>query len=183
VAARPKYPGELGKPIASRQFLAALRKAKVAGVPPKTIVDDELDRRLRLLLKHYGIKERRDCWKLLARRLASEHVPGFRFSAAGRPRTPERTTLSAILAMPTKRGRGQPQIWTPSLNWKLLTLVAEGRAVLKAKGEKPTNEAALEHWIRLTFRGWRSTQVKELAKDWAKRVSVARKSLREFESK
>ena len=73
MATRPKYPGELGKPVPLGDVLAVARKAKAAKLSPNHAVRQweafENERRLRLLLSHFGISKAPDCWKLLAQRL------------------------------------------------------------------------------------------------------------------
>jgi hypothetical protein len=79
MASRPKFTGDLAKPIRTALQLPGAAGDGTRILPPDYRVMIEHWRKLELLFEHYGIAERSgsSAWFCLAYRLACDCVPGF----------------------------------------------------------------------------------------------------------
>lgn len=107
-----KYPGDLGRPIPVAKFRVELRRVADTGGNPREWLEDEVQRRLGLLLAHYGIEQNENAWERLARSLAAAHVPGLRYispSESPAEKSPgPMTTIMAAMAMKKDAPRSRP---------------------------------------------------------------------------
>ncbi len=160
-----KYPGKLGKPITARDIQAEVREASAAtpsgdAEAVTAAVHERLRRReiylLFDLMDHFEIaRDDLNRWYFLAHKLASSHVPAFRYgSRVGRPPKSEYEsrghTLAALLMKGSKRKPGPKRKFTDAICRGLLSEVREislrngfkGRgAVTKALTEMLTIDA------------------------------------------
>lgn len=133
------YEGKLKKRISKQEIR---EKAENAGGVDAAIRQIYLER-LRLLFEHYGInpKEKGSSAKL-ARALMEDHVPGFQFTKAGRPKQRQRLSLHAIAGLqrpPKKPGRPRKHLDDDQLAF--IQAVEDEKRRL---GDGATDKAALE---------------------------------------
>ncbi|MBI4693430.1 MAG: hypothetical protein HY749_05355 [Gammaproteobacteria bacterium] len=126
---KPKYTGELAKPIPRNKLLAEMLRSPA----PDFSIDDWLNethaRLLRKLLDHYKIvDDRSDPWLRLAYQLALDHVPGFAISEegvrpVGRPKT--KAVYVGLLGdmLAPKKAAGRPPIHTKERQQNLIRVV------------------------------------------------------------
>lgn len=146
------------------------------------------------LMKHYGISVTNDdeCWAMLAVALAFKHVPAIQFAekaARGRPKKTNTLNRLAELYMgrPTKAKQsrpGAPEKWGLEECRTLLAMLERGKEMLRKRGAKVTNVAALEAMYthlrnsRPEAKVLTMAHVREWAKRDARRVPDARARLR-----
>lgn len=176
---KPRYTGELAKPIPYRLALAAALEGDKEWLPG---VESD---RLLLLLQHYGIDSKsRNPWFALALRLAREHVPGFRYSykRVGRPvrATNYIAYLSKKSGKVSPKKRGAPRKWDEKSYAELLRDVELRKQQLESKGGRITNKQAITDLLAEEARRHGKSATRVPATDVAyyqKRLSEARRGI------
>lgn len=180
---KPRYEGELARPIPYREALAA---ALLDEKEWRTEIESD---RLLLLLKHYGIEiTNPNRWLALALHLARDHVPGFRISdkrGPGRPRTRQTNYIAGLLRQygerPKQKKTGRPREWDDKRYAAMLRSVELRKEELSAnKRARITDKQALRDIISDAAKQEGKSITKALADDLAyyqKRLSEARRKI------
>lgn len=190
-----KYPGKLGRPIAERESGPAILNAMLGaqgGGPKASLAAAELwqfRREVALLfalLGHYGIAPDDELrWFQLARKLASAHVPAFRFaSRIGRPRKYGGGLAGYLVGLRSlhKGKPGRKRKYTDEHYRKLLKIVRETSAEKKFAGRGAVTKALKQILSEIAYRGSESV-TRVWARDlpfWQKQYSEAKKRFPEM---
>jgi hypothetical protein len=170
-----KYTGDLGRPIPLAKFRAELRRVADTGGNPRQWLEDEVQRRLALLLAHFGIEQNENAWERLARSLAAAHVPGLRHTAS--TESPPKalagpmTTIMAAMAMKKDDPRSRP--WTLDVYCDVLEDLRLGREELEKQQKRVTIVGAIAAQLATKNPEMRPAQVRAEARRLAKLVSRA----------
>jgi hypothetical protein len=185
-----KYPGWLGKPIPqTAEFFEALLSGRPQAIDLWLV--DQQDKTLQGLLQHYKIPTGTavDRWYLLAWRLALDHVPAMQVrhtQGPGRPgaalfASAERA-LAGLDSMPRKRGR--PKKWDDELRLALVESIDEIKSAAAARGERISDNAALEDLLKEKARRHGMAVLKVARENkskvftrWRKQLQIARKKI------
>lgn len=181
---RVKYPGWLGKPIPRPGDIMEVSQLLDANAYDRWLLREQ-DRALVKLLSFYDIPSEwspADRWYALAWRLALDHVPAMcvRLTRGpGRPTTARRNPLGHDLA---RKKRGAPKKWDDELLQALVARVDKIKAEAAATGQRLSDNAALEEFLKEKARhqGMAELKVSRKIKSkpftrWRKQLQIARK--------
>lgn len=170
-----KYPGDLGRPIPVAKFRAELRRVADTGGNPRQWLEDEAQRRLDLLLAHYGIEQNENAWERLARSLAAAHVPGLRYTSPSESPPKESpgpmTTIMAAMAMKKDAPRSRPL--TLEMYCDVLEDLRLGTEELRKQQKRVTVVGAIASQLAKKNPEMRPAKVRAEARRLAKLVSAA----------
>jgi hypothetical protein len=157
------------------KFRAELRRVADTGGNPRQWLEDEAQRRLDLLLAHYGIEQNENAWERLARALAAAHVPGLRYTTQSESPPKESpgpmTTIMAAMAMKKDAPRSRPL--TLEMYCDVLEDLRLGTEELRKQQKRVTVVGAIASQLAKKNPEMRPAKVRAEARRLAKLVSAA----------